>query len=139
MPVVSLSVESELLRKFESVIKREGFKSKSEAFRSSLHDFVLKYQLTETKGDELVEMIIAFSYLDTLKIRNVLSKIQHDYIVEIKENLHRHIFNNICFELLIIHGIRKELQPLVNRIRSTRGVESFFVSSFNRENYVDNE
>ena len=139
MPVVSLSVENELLHKFEAIVKREGFKSKSEAFRLSLHDFVLKYQFSDTIGNEMVEMIIGFSYLDTLKIRNILNKIQHDYVVEIKETLHRHTFNNFCFELLIIHGIRNELQPLVNKIRSTRGIESFFASSFNKEHHINEE
>lgn len=134
MTVVSLSVENELLHKFNDIIKKEGFKSKSEAFRMALHDFVLKYQFSEPESNEMVEMIIGFSYIESLKMRNVLSTIQHDYLTEIKETLHRHIFNNVCFELVILHGIKKDLQPLVNRIRATRGIESFYVSSVIREN-----
>ena len=136
MPVVSLSVEHELINKFDKIVKREGFKSKSEAFRSALHDFVLKYEFKESEKDEMVEMILGFSYVDSLKIRNSLSRIQHEYLTEMKETLHRHIFNNICFELVILHGTRKELQPFANRIRMTRGVESFFVSTVVREKFI---
>ncbi|MCE7736996.1 MAG: ribbon-helix-helix protein, CopG family [Candidatus Heimdallarchaeota archaeon] len=134
MPVVSLSIENELLHKFTDIIEREGFKSKSEAFRLALHDFVLKYQFSLSEGNELVEMIIGFSYIESLKMRNILTALQHEYKIEIKETLHRHIFNNICFDLVFLHGIRQELQPLVNRIRATKGIESFYVSTVNREN-----
>ncbi|MHA2251697.1 MAG: CopG family ribbon-helix-helix protein [Candidatus Kariarchaeaceae archaeon] len=130
MPVISLSIEAELLKKFEKLIKREGYKSKSEAFRTAIHDFVLKYQLPEMNDDASVEMIVGFSYLDSLKIRNSLSKIQHEYLHEIKETLHRHIANNMCFELMVVGGVKKELQHLINSIRSTRGIESFTVSTF---------
>ena len=136
MPVISLSIEPELLKKFENLIKRDGYKSKSEAFRTAIRDFVLKYQLPDMNEGTQVEMIIGFSYVDSMKIRNSLSKIQHEHLHEIKETLHRHISDNICFELMVVQGIKRELQPLINSIRSMRGIEAFTVSSF-QQNVIE--
>ncbi len=129
MPVISLSVESKLLSKFNRIIEKEGFKSKSEAFRVAMYDFVLKYLNVDDDENHHVEMIIGFSYVDTVSIRNVISNLQHEYSTEIKETLHRHLHKNMCFELVILHGKKYELNPLVNKIRGTRGIESMYVSS----------
>jgi len=129
MTVISLSIESQLLSRFDAVLKTEGFGNRSEAVRSAMREFIHQYEEPQLFQEKMVERSIVFTYHDSKQIRSKLNTIQHDFRDMIKEKLHRHMFEDICFEMFILRGIKKETDQLVGIIRAIRGIESFHTYS----------
>ncbi len=129
MPVISLSIDPNLLKKFEQIIERDGYSSKSEAFRVAIRDFIMKYDSFEFYPDAQIEMIVSFSYVDTIRLRNSILSVEHEYIQNIKETLHRHGSDKLCFELLILHGKFSKLQDLLKKLRAINGILTFTINS----------
>ena len=129
MTVISLSVDGQLLSRFDNILQSEGFSNRSEAFRSAMREFIHLYEQPQPLEDKPVERIIVFSYHDSKQMRAKLSAVQHDYRDMIKEIMHRHIFEDVCFEMFTVKGVKKETDQLVGVIRAIRGIETFHTFS----------
>ena len=125
MTVVSLSLETELLRRFDSVCKQEGYQNRSEGMRSAMRDFINHYEININLETEMVETIVVFSYHDSNYIRRNLEKIDQKFDKSIKEKLHKHIFEDLCFDTITLNGERKKLRNIISSLRSIKGLESF--------------
>jgi len=129
MTVISLSVESNLLNRFDQVWEVEGYHNRSEAVRSAMRDFIHTYELPDPMTDKRIERIVVFSFHDSKHIRSKLGTIQHDYQHIIAENLHRHIFEDVCFQMLTLRGLKQQTDEIAGIIRAIRGIESFHTFS----------
>ncbi len=130
MPIVSFSVDTNLLRRFEAIMKEEGYSTKSEAFRLALREFVSNRESQHLKDDVPTETILVFSYLDTPTLRDQLLEIQHKHMSKIKESLHRHLYGGLCFEVITLTGTRRELKPIITSLETLRGMDFFKVLAF---------
>lgn len=116
-----VSVDSDLLAKFDEFIADRNYENRSEALRDLMRDALVKEQWTE---DEIIAGAIAFVY-DHHKgqLVNKLMEIQHDHHHIIISSQHIHLDHDNCMEIIMAKGAAKEIGQLHDSIRSMKGVK----------------
>ncbi len=120
MTVVSISVNGELLNKFDDVLAIKGFRSRSDAMREAMRSFVDEAEWNSSEGEN--QIVITMIY-DELGPRGELSVLQHRY-EEIQMMLHLHLEKGQCMEVFIARGPNTRLREILGRIRKIKGVRS---------------
>jgi CopG family nickel-responsive transcriptional regulator len=117
-----VSINPELLKKFDNQIKKEGYKNRSEAIR----DIIRKNLITE-KSKKLDEKAIGTLTMiynhHTGDITNKLLEIQHDHHSEILTTSHVHLNHHNCLEILVLKGKVRNIQKLADQIKAQKGIK----------------
>ena len=126
MTIVSISVPSELLSRFDEILASKGFRSRSDAMRESMRSFVDEAEWDSTEGEN--QIVITMIY-DEIGPRGELSVLQHRY-EEIQMMLHLHLEKGQCMEVFIARGPNSRLREILGKIRKVKGVRSIrFIST----------
>jgi len=120
MTIVSISVDGELLTRFDDVRAVKGFRSRSDAMREAMRSFVDEVEWDSSDGEN--QIVITMIY-DELGPRGELSVLQHRY-EEIQMMLHLHLEKGQCMEVFIARGPNIRLREILGRIRKIKGVRS---------------
>jgi CopG family nickel-responsive transcriptional regulator len=120
MTIVSISVNGELLNRFDDVLAVKGFRSRSDAMREAMRSFVDEAEWDSSEGEN--QIVITMIY-DELGPRGELSVLQHRY-EEIQMMLHLHLEKGQCMEVFIARGPNMRLREILGRIRKIKGVRS---------------
>ncbi len=116
-----VSLEKDLLGKFDKLIKSENYPNRSEAFRDIIREKLIK---TEWKSGKNVAGAITLVYDHHKRdLLNVLTDIQHDHHALIISGQHIHLDHNNCLEIIIVKGSPNEITGLANRLKSAKGVK----------------
>jgi len=115
-----VSLEKDLLDKFDRLIKKENYANRSEAFRDLIREKLVK---AEWKSGEHVAGTITLVYDHHKRdLLNVLTDIQHEYHDFIISGQHIHLDHNNCLEIIVVKGNPKEITTLANKLKSAKGV-----------------
>ena len=115
-----ISLESELLDNFDSLIKRRKYSNRSEAIRDLVRQELLKKDLEEDR-----EVAGAIIFIYDHHQRNLLNKIidvQHDYQDIIQSSQHIHLDHHNCLEIVAVKGNSKMVNKLSDTLRALKGV-----------------
>jgi len=123
MPVVSITLPSELLRKFDEFIKSRGYYSRSEAFRDALRSLMAEAEIVKLKNENVVAIIIVTREYARRDIELRLSELRHEFDDVVVENIHRHIAKQYCLDIFIAEGKHSRILDLIGRIRGMRGIQ----------------
>lgn len=118
---IGVSLEPELLDKFDKSIHEKGYVSRSEAVRDLIRDSLAE---NEWKNDEewMVGTIVLI-YDHTLNsVGDKLTDIQHKHMATVNTSVHVHLDSDKCMEILICEGKLKVLKDFANEVSSIKGV-----------------
>ncbi len=116
-----VSLDSELLERFDLLCERQGYASRSEALR----DIIRQALAQDSLKSENVKAAGVLSLVYDHHIRDLSKKLieqqheVHDYIVA---SMHIHLDLHNCLEVLILKGEGNCLHQLADTLRATRGV-----------------
>jgi len=116
-----VSIEPELLKKFDKIIKKEGYSNRSEAIR----DLVRKNLIMEKNKDPNANAIGTLTMIydhHTGNLTNRLLNLQHDHHSEILTTTHIHIDHHNCLEVLVLKGKIGSIQKLADNIKALKGI-----------------
>jgi CopG family nickel-responsive transcriptional regulator len=109
MPIISISLNPEILSELDKLQKTMGFSGRSEAIRAGIRTFVSEEkQRSELAGN--IHAILLVVHND--EFDHVVSGIKHNFEDLITTHLHSKIEGEKCMELFVIDGDAKEYQPL---------------------------
>jgi CopG family transcriptional regulator, nickel-responsive regulator len=117
-----VSIEPELLKKFDKHIKNEGYQNRSEAIRDLIRRSLITKQQYDPESNAIGTLTMVYDH----HIRNLTNKlldIQHDHTSEILTTTHIHIDHDNCLEILVLKGKIKYIQQLADRIKSLKGIK----------------
>ena len=117
-----VSIEPDLLKKFDKIIKKKGYTNRSEAIR----DIIRKNLITEKTQDPDVEALGTLTMIydhHTGNLTNRLLDLQHEHSKEILSTTHIHIDHNNCLEVLVLKGKTGDIQKLADNIKSLKGIK----------------
>jgi len=117
-----VSIEPDLLKKFDKVIKKKGYTNRSEAIR----DIIRKNLIIEKNKDPNLELIGTLTMIydhHAGNLTNRLLDMQHDHINEILSTTHIHINHHNCLEVLVLKGKTGNIQKLADKIKSLKGIK----------------
>jgi CopG family nickel-responsive transcriptional regulator len=123
MTVISITLPSALLDKFDEFIKARGYYSRSEAFRDAIRSLIAEAEVAKLEtGTVAATMMITCEYARRdVDLR--MSEVRHEFDDIVVENFHRHIDQQYCLEVFIAEGDYQRVLELIGRVRGMRGIQ----------------
>jgi len=116
-----VSVETDLLDKFDEFIREQNYQNRSEALRDLMREALVRKQWKE---DETIAGAIAFVYDHHHgQLVNHLMELQHDYFTIIISSQHVHLDHDNCMEIILAKGPANQVGKLYESIRAMKGVK----------------
>jgi CopG family nickel-responsive transcriptional regulator len=115
-----VSLDRELLRRFDEHIKERHYDNRSEAIRD-----LIRRELVARQWADDQEVTGAITFLYNHHDREVLSKItdiQHDFQPFIISTQHIHLDHDHCLEIIATRGHAREIKRLADTISAVKGV-----------------
>lgn len=116
MGVVSISLDDESNDALDLIVDTFDLKSRSEAVRLSIRAAVAELKENED-FDGTVEGVMIIVHED--HFNQWVNIIQHRYNDAIKTQLHSHLENGKCLEVMIISGDGTSIKNMIREIQST--------------------
>ncbi|MDR3677217.1 MAG: nickel-responsive transcriptional regulator NikR [Acidobacteriota bacterium] len=116
-----ISLDSELLRRFDRVIHKKGYKNRSEAIRDLVRDYSVAEDVEENR--EVVGTLTMVYDHHQPKLAEQLIEAQHHAQDMVLAATHVHLDHHNCLEVIIMKGLSSEVRRLADRILSLRGVK----------------
>jgi len=123
MTVISITLPSDLLKKFDQFSQTRGYYSRSEAFRDALRNLIAEAEIAKTEtGNVATTLMITCEYARRdVDLR--MSEVRHEFDDIVVENVHRHINKQYCLEVFIAEGNHQRVLELIGRVRGMRGIQ----------------
>ncbi len=121
-----VSINKDLISKFDRLIKIRSYSNRSEAFRDLIRRELVK---EEWKGSKEVAGAIIIIYdHHKRELLNKITDIQHDFQKYIISTQHIHLDHNNCLEMIAVRGRADELRKLSEMLHSLKGVKHAVLS-----------
>jgi len=117
-----VSIETELLERFDHLIHGKGYGSRSEAIRDLIRDRLVREEWTVGSKETVGTITLVYDH-HTRELSDHLTHMQHDHFREIISTLHVHMDAHNCLEVLVVKGKAKHIRELADRLIGTRGVK----------------
>jgi CopG family nickel-responsive transcriptional regulator len=117
-----VSIELDLLKKFDKNIKKKGYTNRSEAIRDIIRKNLIIEKIQEPNIEALGTFTMIYNH-HTGNITNRLLDLQHEHSKEILSTTHIHIDHHNCLEILVLKGKTGEIQKLADNIKSLKGIK----------------
>jgi CopG family nickel-responsive transcriptional regulator len=119
---IGVSIDSDLLHRFDSYISDKGYESRSEAFRDLIRDRLVGSVVVA--GNALVVGTVTLIYdHHTRLLPEKLTDLQHESHAIVISTLHAHLDHENCLEVVVLRGKSRDVQKLADRLISTKGVQ----------------
>ncbi len=116
-----VSLERELLTKFDKHIKEKNYPTRSKAIGDLIRENLVKKEWIE--GKEVVGAITLVYNHHKRELVNRLTDVQHDFHQLIISSQHIHLDKNNCVEIVVVKGKPTQVERLAYRLKSTKGVK----------------
>jgi CopG family nickel-responsive transcriptional regulator len=123
MPIVSISLTSDLLRKLDRLIQDKSYSSRSEAIRDALRNSLSEYEVAKFEKGEVAATITAISEYIRRDADITLMRLRHEYDELVSGNMHLHLGKDHCLEVFIARGDLEDVLNFISRVRAIRGIQ----------------
>lgn len=123
MPIVSMSLTNDLLRKLDALIANRSYSSRSEAIRDAIRASLSEYELSRLDRGMVAATITIISEYVRRDVDERLMRLRHEYNDLVTGNMHIHLGRNYCLEVFIVQGAVEAVLNFVGRVRAIRGIQ----------------
>ena len=117
----SISLEEDLLEKFDQYIRQHGYNNRSEAVRDLIRKGLVQQ---EWASDSLVVGVVTLVYdHHRPQLQERVTELQHKFYHLITSTTHVHMDHHNCLEVTIAKGKASEVQELAQGLIALRGVK----------------
>jgi CopG family nickel-responsive transcriptional regulator len=117
-----VSLEESLLEKFDPLIERLGYKSRSEAIRDLIRDRLVVEEWAVGSQKTIGVLSLVYNH-DVRELSEALNRIQHQHLELVVSSTHIHIDHHNCLEVVILRGASKKIKKVADELLSCRGVK----------------
>ncbi len=122
MPIISISLSSQLLKQLDGIIQQRGYSSRSEAIRDAVRSALSEFELEQLEGGRVTATVTAISAHDQPGVDERLTRLRHSHNHIVSGNMHLHLGESYCLEVFITEGNVEDVLNFVGRIRAMRGL-----------------
>jgi CopG family transcriptional regulator, nickel-responsive regulator len=116
-----VSLEKDLLEKFDTFIRNRNYTNRSEALRDMIRQELVKKEWIE--GEDVAGAITLIYDHHRKDLLSRITDIQHNYQKVIISTQHVHLDHDNCLEIVAVKGKPPEVQKLADRLKSIKGVK----------------
>ena len=121
MPIISISLNQEILSELDKLQKTMGFSGRSEAIRAGIRTFVSEEkQKSEFTGN--IHAILLVVHND--EFDHIVSGIKHNFEDLITTHLHSKIEGEKCMELFVIDGDAEKVSTITKDFQINKNMDT---------------
>lgn len=117
-----VSLDSELLDKFDALCEERCYQTRSEAIRDLIRNTLVQQEWEDTDREIAGTLTLVYDHHKS-DLAQRLTEIQHDVHDIIITSLHVHLDHYNCLEVLVLKGPGQQVRNLSQRLISTKGVK----------------
>ena len=121
MPIVSISLNDEILKQIDALQKNLGFSGRSDAIRAGIRSFVSEEKQKEDLSGN-VNAILLVVHND--EYDNQVTEVKHSYEDLITMHLHSKIEGDKCMELFILKGESSPVAEITKKFQINKKMDT---------------
>jgi len=119
---IGVSLEPDLLEKFDNMIDGQGYSSRSEAIRDLIRDRMTAQQLGNPNAEAVGAVFVVYDH-HSGQLSKKLNDLQHNDLLKTISSMHVHLDHHNCLEVILLRGKVAEITKLADGIVSLKGVK----------------
>ena len=121
---IGVSLPENLLEKFDEIITKRGYSSRSEGIRDAIRGYIRYYDwMSEVQGERIGILSMTYDHSQRGLVTSLLD-IEHEFSGITRSAVHVHISHDECMEVLILQGDGKEIKTVAEKIIALKGVKN---------------
>lgn len=117
-----VSLDSDLLDKFDSLCEEQSYQTRSEAIRDLIRNTLVKKEWEDTDREIAGTLTMVYDHHQS-QLAQRLTELQHEAHEVILSSLHVHLDHSNCLEVLVLKGGGEVVRRLGQKLISTKGVK----------------
>lgn len=120
---IGVSLPENLLERFDEIITKRGYSSRSEGIRDAIRGYIRYYAwMSEVEGERVGTISLVYDH-NQRGLVNSLLDIEHEFSGIIRSSVHMHINHDMCLEVLMVRGEGRDVKAVTEKIMTLRGVK----------------
>ena len=120
---IGVSLPENLLERFDEIITKRGYSSRSEGIRDAIRGYIRYYAwMSEVEGERVGTISLVYDH-NQRGLVNSLLDIEHEFTGIIRSSIHMHINHDMCMEVLMVRGEGQDVKAVTEKIMTLRGVK----------------
>ncbi|HEC81944.1 MAG TPA: nickel-responsive transcriptional regulator NikR [Thermoplasmatales archaeon] len=124
-----VSLEPELLRRFDELIEKKGYINRSEAIRDLIRKELVESTVHEKKGKVIGTLTIVYDH-EAGDVTHKLLHLQHSRHSAVRSTMHIHLDEHNCLEVLVVEGDVEDVKQIAENLKALKGVKYGELSLF---------
>lgn len=120
MPIISISLNENIIQELDKLQKFLGFSGRSEIVRASVRNLLLE----EKRIDELSGILHSvLLVIHDEKSDQEISEIRHGFDKIINTHIHNKIDKDRCLEIFVLYGDAREIKNITKKFQGNRKMD----------------
>jgi CopG family nickel-responsive transcriptional regulator len=116
-----VSIDSDLLKKFDQLIARAEYSNRSEAFRDLIRARLTEERIADPETRALGVFTMVYDH-HSRTVANRLADIQQGHHHHIISTLHVHLDQHSCLKVILLKGTVRQIRALATNLMHVKGV-----------------
>jgi len=117
-----VSIDSKLINRFDDLIGKKGYATRSEAIRDMIRDMLVEQEWESGEHETVGTITIVYNH-HTRELEHALTEMQHQSFHQIISTLHVHLDAHNCLEVLVVKGKSQDISTIADKLIGTKGVK----------------
>jgi CopG family nickel-responsive transcriptional regulator len=121
---IGVSIPENLLGKFDEIITKRGYSSRSEGIRDAIRSYIRYYDwMSEVQGQRIGILSMTYDHSQRGLVTSLLD-LEHEFTAITRSAVHVHINHDECMEVLLLIGEGKDVRGIAERVMALKGVKN---------------
>jgi len=126
---IGVSLPEKLLSRFDEIILKRGYSSRSEGIRDAIRNYIVHYEwMSDVQGERVGVITLVYAHAQRGLVDN-LTEIQHESGSIIQSSLHVHLDHENCLEVIVLRGEGQDVRKAAEKMMSLKGVKHVKLST----------
>ena len=126
---IGVSLPEKLLSRFDEIILKRGYSSRSEGIRDAIRNYIVHYEwMSDVQGERVGVITLVYAHSQRGLVDN-LTEIQHESGSIIQSSLHVHLDHENCLEVIVLRGEGQDVRKAAEKMMSLKGVKHVKLST----------
>lgn len=117
----TVSLESDLLERFDRFCADGKFATRSEAIRQLLREKLTAAAWSSSAEDVAASLTLVYDHHKS-KLTDKMIEIQHGHTDQVVSSMHVHLTHDLCMEVIVLRGPAQELQDVASELSGLKGI-----------------
>lgn len=117
-----ISIDSQLLERFDRLVATKGAANRSEAIRDLIRGALVDSEWETSDAETIGTVTLVYNH-HTRDLGEKLDQLQHEHHSSIVSTIHVHLDPHNCLEVLIVRGKSGDIKRIADMLIATKGVK----------------